>query len=38
MEFKSDITQSQSFEAIIDPFDKLAVEDKLSQVIQFFSV
>ncbi|PAV77907.1 hypothetical protein WR25_14002 [Diploscapter pachys] len=32
MEFKSDITQSQSFEAIIDPFDKLAVEDKLSQI------
>ncbi|CAB3400100.1 unnamed protein product [Caenorhabditis bovis] len=32
MKFESEVSPSQSFEAIIDPFEKLTVEDKLSQI------
>ncbi|KAK0405387.1 hypothetical protein QR680_017963 [Steinernema hermaphroditum] len=32
LRFESTVVPSQSFDAIIDPFDKLAVEDKLSQI------
>lgn len=32
MKFESETVPSESFEAVVDPFDKLAVEDKLSQV------
>ena len=32
MKFDSEVAPSQSFEAIIDPMDKLSAEDKLSQV------
>ncbi|CAJ0585443.1 unnamed protein product, partial [Mesorhabditis spiculigera] len=32
MKFSSDVSPSQTFEAIIDPFDKLHVHDKLSQI------
>lgn len=32
MKFESEVAPSQSFDAIIDPMDTLAMEDKLSQV------
>ncbi|GMT05420.1 hypothetical protein PENTCL1PPCAC_27594 [Pristionchus entomophagus] len=32
LKFDSEIAPSQSFEAIIDPFDRLKAEDKLSQI------
>ncbi|KAF1748068.1 hypothetical protein GCK72_024535 [Caenorhabditis remanei] len=32
MKFDSEVAPSQSFEAIIDPMDKLSAEDKLSQI------
>lgn len=32
MKFESETVPSESFEAVVDPFDKLAVEDKLSQI------
>ncbi|EGT43056.1 CBN-BCA-1 protein [Caenorhabditis brenneri] len=32
MSFESEVSPSQSFEAIIDPMDRLPVEDKLSQI------
>uniref|UniRef100_A0A1I7X6C9 Uncharacterized protein n=1 Tax=Heterorhabditis bacteriophora TaxID=37862 RepID=A0A1I7X6C9_HETBA len=36
MRFTSELAPSQNFDAIIDPLEKLAVEDKLSQVVFLF--